>query len=217
MPFARRKMIDRVITLRTTVLDERLREAERRLANAETARGELERRLARSESTSASSAAAVSDQRTQVNELADQVTSDIAQAKVDADRRFHMLEELLSAMGQRNREDRRMVDEQLTAIEASMDATTTSIERQLIDLNRRLELQPIAGDQSVLTGSEAMMDQPDVRALRADLGRLAGDLGRISIELRQELARAVDAIRRAPVIDLRQASDTAAPSVDATA
>jgi hypothetical protein len=217
MPFARRKMIDRVITLRTTVLDERLREAERRLANAETARGELERRLARSESTSASSAAAVSDQRTQVNELAEQVTSDIAQAKVDADRRFHMLEELLSAMGQRNREDRRMVDEQLTAIEASMDATTTSIERQLIDLNRRLELQPIAADQSALTGSEAMTDQPDVRALRADLGRLAGDLGRISIELRQELARAVDAIRRAPVIDLRQASETATPSVDATA
>jgi chromosome segregation ATPase len=203
MPFARRKTIDRVITLRTTVLDERLREAERRLANAETARGELERRLARSESTSASSAAAVADQRSQVNELSEQINNDAAAAKADSGRRFHMLEELLSSMGQRNREDRRMVDEQLTAIEASMDAATTSIERQLADLARRVEQGPTADHDT----PNQSIDRGDVAAMRSDINRLAGDLGRITIELRGELSRAVDAVRRAPVIDLREESD----------
>jgi chromosome segregation ATPase len=205
MPWMRRKTVERVVTLRTTVLDERLREAERRVSNAETARGELERRLARSESTAASSAAAVGDQRSQLAEFSQQVETRLAGTQTEVDKRFRILEELMSAMGQRAREDRRAVDEQLSALETSFDAASASIERQVSDLARRIDSQTTTDGPS----------SSELDSVRADLARLASDVSTLTINMRGELARAVDAVRSS-VARLQSSSSTRDEVIDLT-
>ncbi|MGD9795249.1 MAG: hypothetical protein AB7V43_17420, partial [Acidimicrobiia bacterium] len=50
MPWISRRKLERLITMRTAILDERLREAERNIANGDATDKEIDRRLARAES-----------------------------------------------------------------------------------------------------------------------------------------------------------------------
>jgi hypothetical protein len=179
MPFMRRKTIERLVAVRTGVLDERLREAERRIANGDLSVGDFERRLGRAEGEASRTTVLTESQGTRLVELQTQVTTAGSQLRTDLDRRLAIFEELLSAVSQRAAEDRRQVEAALTGLELRLTEHQTKIDRALGDVDQRLQ------DGSIGAST------------RVDVQTLANELARLSIELRGDVARAVNEIKAA--------------------
>jgi hypothetical protein len=189
MPFMRRKTVDRLVAVRTGVLDERLREAERRIANGDLSVTDFERRLVRAESESSRSSALTEAQSTRLAEVQQQVTSAASHVRNDIDRRLAIFEELLSAISQRAAEDRRQVEAGLVGLEQRLTEHQAKMDRSLKDMDRRL-------DDGVVTAQT-----------RADVQGLALELARISMDLRSDVARAVNELKSATRTEVEPAPD----------
>jgi chromosome segregation ATPase len=191
MPFMRRKTIERLVAVRTGVLDERLREAERRIANGDLSVGDFERRLGRAESEASRTTVLTEAQSARLAELQTQVTTSGSQLRHDLDRRLAIFEELLSAVSQRAAEDRKQVEAALSGLEQRLTEHGIKLDRALAEVDERLD------------------DGSFTATTRDNVSALANELARLSIELRSDVARAVNEIKLTnapkpgpPLIDL---------------
>lgn len=199
MPYMRTSTFERLIAQRTAALEERLREQERRLAGSELAKADLERRVARAEADASTAATQVEAQAMRIGAVHNEVAAAKGDLRTEMNRRFAMSDELFSALSLRAAEDRRQTEAALDELDGKLADRAARLERQLADLAAR----PIA------TAGDA--------TTKAEVQALANELARLTIDLRGDLARAVDRMRPAgtpapaSVIDLTDPSRADSP------
>ena len=199
MPYMRTSTFERLIAQRTAALEERLREQERRLAGSELAKADLERRVARAEADASTAATQVEAQAMRIGAVHNEVAAAKGDLRTEMNRRFAMSDELFSALSLRAAEDRRQTEAALDELDGKLADRAARLERQLADLAARPAVA--AGDPTT----------------KAEVQALANELARLTIDLRGDLARAVDRMRPAgtpaptSVIDLTDPSRADSP------
>jgi chromosome segregation ATPase len=177
MPWISRRKLERLITMHTAVIDERLRETEQTLANDMAHTQELDRRLRRAESETSNTAERARDHSGRIDALTTTITAMSQSIQAEQDRRWMQVDEQLAAHSRRATEDRIQLEEIIEEVRRNSNQRTARLEHIVGSVTTRLD-----------AGS-------DDTAGRVNL--LANEMARLSIDLRSELAQALAKAMRA--------------------
>jgi septal ring factor EnvC (AmiA/AmiB activator) len=176
--------------MHTAVLDERLKEAERKQNNGEITARELERRLNRTELDTNKTAERTRDHGTRLDALGGQMTAMTQSLHNEHDRRWSQLEEQLAAHAQRGFDDRAQIEEIIEEVRRSGMQRSARLESLLTTMANKLE---------------ASADDTAGR-----VHALASEVARLSYDLRAEVGQALTKNGHAakPMVDLTEHTPT---------
>jgi hypothetical protein len=171
MPWISRRKLERLITMRTAILDERLREAERNIANGDATDKEIDRRLTRTESEGNRTSERNREYGVRIDSLSTQMTAMTQSLQSDHERHWQILDEQITALTRRGTEDRVQLEQLIEEVRRSANQRAARIEQLVGALTSRLD----AGSDDTAGRVHA----------------LANEMARLSIDLRSELAQAL--------------------------
>ncbi len=157
--------------MHTALIDERLQEAERKLANDSLATRDLDRRVTRAEVDTAATSERSREHSMRLEALTSQFTAMTQSLQAEHERRWAQLDEQLSAHARRSVDDRAQLEQIIEEVRRSTNQRAARAEKIANSMASRLD----AGN--------------DDNAGRVNA--LANEFARLSIDLRSELAQAL--------------------------
>jgi chromosome segregation ATPase len=175
MPWMSRKKFDRLITIRTAAIEERLRETERKLTEAEALDRDLDRRLKQSQGEVTFASERIGETTRRVDQLSEQVTAVTQSVVHEQERRFAAIDEDLRAHAARAQADKAQLEELIEEIRRGSNQRSARVESLVTQIKNDLS-----------SGKDETSNR---------VHALANELARLSIDLRADLAHAINRSR----------------------